>query len=371
MKSLTWVEINKRALIHNIDTIRSYTQVPVMHIIKSNAYGHGLSQVAKIMTEHNVTIIGVQSVYELNIVRSAGFAGRLILIGPFDVDDLPEIALFNAEVVIYDIAILHDLESYAQSRDTSFTFHLKVETGLHRQGLGTHHIDEFCTQFLQTELLIFRGVTTHFASIENTKDYSFSQKQFTILEQAHARCVALLSIDIEIHAANSGATLLYPEFHGSMVRAGIINYGLYPSPELKFLCEKDNRELQPVLSWKTRIAHLHIMKSGETLGYGRTYVADSDKVIALLPVGYYDGYMRNMRDGQVLINGTVCPVVGSICMNMMMCDVTHLSDVEAGNIVTLIGGVGPVSAQSVAKHAGTIHYEITTIINDRIPRVIV
>jgi len=157
------------------------------------------------------------------------------------------------------------------------------------------------------------------------------------------------------------------------VRPGIITYGLYPGKEIKELFEKEEYSLKPVLSWKTRIARLHNLKPGETVSYGRTFVAEKPIIVGLLPVGYYDGYHRSYRDGYVLVNGIKCSLIGTVCMNMMMVDITDCSHVKVGDEVVLIGQQDnqKITAEDLAIRGGTINYEAVTCINKRIPRIII
>ena len=369
MKDLTWIELNTKSLSENIETIRSRTSSEIMFVLKANAYGHGLEEVTKLLVDQEVDIVGVESVYELAAVRAAGFKGRLILIGPFEEGDIVDIINNNVEVTIFEIEKIKILNLYAKDYQTKITFHLKIETGLHRQGLAKKDISLFCEAFKKTNSLYFKAVTTHFANIEDVEDYAFSQQQFALLQEAQKEAEDILSLAIGLHAANSGATLMYPEFHGEMVRVGVILYGLYPSSSIKEFCMQHDIFLKPVLSWKTKIMHIHEMQSGETLGYGRTYTAQKKTRIALLPVGYYDGYHRAMRGQNILVQGALCPLVGTICMNMMMCDISSLFDTKVGDDVVLIGDQHEnISADFLAEKSGTINYELVTIINSRIPR---
>jgi|AntAceMinimDraft_13_1070369.scaffolds.fasta_scaffold06798_2 alanine racemase len=370
MESLTWVEISKKSFNHNISIIKSITSSDIMYIIKANAYGHGTLGIIKLLIENNVSIIGIQSIYESKLVRETGFKGRLILIGPFVENHIKFILLYQIEVTIFEIKKLVDLDSLARKSEKQIVFHLKIETGLHRQGLDEKDIPEFCKMFKKTSHLKWKAISTHFANIENTKDYSFSMNQFQKLLNAQKIVTNNIGTRPQIHVANSGAILMYPEFHGDMVRAGIIVYGMYPSPIIKDFCKNKSKSLEPILSWKTKIMHVHNMLAGETLGYGRTFLAQKDTKIALLPVGYYDGYHRNMRDGYVSIRGLLCPLVGTICMNLMMCNVSRLDVVEVGDEVVLIDEY-LCPAENLANQGKSINYEITTMINDRIPRILV
>ena len=309
MKHLTWVEVNKKNLFDNIDLIEAQTKAEVMYVIKANAYGHGLPEISSLLIEKGVKNLAVQSSYEISTLRNAGFKGRILLIGPFLIENLPEIISYDTEITLFDVEKLNFIENEASKQKREVKIHLKIETGLHRQGIDVSEINNFCRKISACEYVKLDSLSTHFANIEDVDDYEFSRKQFQKLKEVQDKIEALGHKKVSIHAANSGATLMYPEFHGNMVRAGIITYGMFPSNKIALFGKNEGLTLKPVLSWKTRVMRVHELQKGDTVGYGRTYRAQGTEHIALLPVGYYDGYYRHMRNSKVSIQGKLCPII--------------------------------------------------------------
>lgn len=270
-----------------------------------------------------------------------------------------------------------DLIENLHKNGFSFPLHLKVETGTYRQGFLQEEVEKAVKKIKEYGLPLV-GLSTHFANIEDTLDHSYAKKQLKKYLEIK-KMVEEISGPLNFyHTACSAAILLFPETHFTLARAGISLYGYWPSREVKLSWKykygEDGPTLKPVLNWKTFITEVKIAKKGEYIGYGCTFRTTRKSKIAVLPIGYYDGYDRKLSNkGIVLIKGQRAPVVGRVCMNLTMVDVSDIKDVRVGDLVYLIGEEGEekVTADTLAELAQTINYEILSRISHTIPRVII
>jgi alanine racemase len=254
--------------------------------------------------------------------------------------------------------------------------HIKVETGTHRQGILIDEVPRWCALLRDHLELHFRGLHTHYANIEDTTDQTIARRQLARLQEARRRFIENGQPPEMLHSACSAAAIVMEQTHGDLVRLGIASYGLWPSRETflsALLSHRMGPELLPVLSWKTRIAQVKDVPVGEYIGYGCSVRTTHAMRLAVLPVGYYDGYDRRLSGrGYVLVRGRRAPVAGRVCMNMSMIDITDMPDVRLGEEVILLGrnGSESVSADDLAQLCGTINYEIVSRIGQHIPRVL-
>lgn len=386
----SWIEISQKALRKNMSTLAAHvgSETTLLLCIKANAYGHGDSVVAQIAQNHNAeTWFGVHSLEEVRRLRCSGITHPLYIMGPVKLSSIKEIIELDARFVIYDYEHLAEAQKQAALLNTVARVHLKIETGNNRQGIRTLDAARLVTAAKVMQNVHIEGLATHFANIEdiptprffssplkrfNTRN-SFPQKQLERFNETITTLTSQGDHFEKIHCANSAATLLFPETHFSMVRPGVIVYGLWPSESVKEAFERRTRTLnpfEPVLTWKTSVGHIKTVPKGETIGYGCTYKTKRETKIAVLPVGYYDGYDRRLSNkGHVMIRDQQAPVRGRVCMNMIMVDITDIPHVQLEDTVTLIGE--GVSADDVAKNSGTINYEITSRIREGIPRITV
>ncbi len=258
----------------------------------------------------------------------------------------------------------------------SFRVHLKIETGTSRQGILLKHLPNVLTEMQRMKHVQIEGVSTHFANIEDTSNPEYATLQFTRFQDAVQTILDSGFKPSSIHCACSAAILLYPQTHGTLVRGGISLYGIWSSDLVQHTLRSTNVsiDLQPALSWKTRVGQIKELPSGTPIGYGLTHILNRQSRIAVIPVGYWDGYDRLLSSkGEVIIRGTRCRVVGRICMNMMMVDVSSVPDIQKGDEVLLLGTSGrhTISADSIAALTQTIPYEVVTRINPLLPRVVV
>ena len=375
--ALTWVEIDEAALEENARSLKNRVGQPCIFapVIKANGYGHGMTIAARAFERGGADWLCVHELEEALELRESGIELPLYIVGYVDSNDAHLVVESRARVVAYSVEFLQALNAAGEAGQWAVPVHIKLETGNNRQGLSPEEAFELARFASSSDFLVLEGVSTHFADVEDTTDHHFAQHQLSIFEAFKVRCSAA-NIDIPMfHSANSAATLLWSHAHGEMVRAGIAAYGLWPSKETLITAlqaQQQPLKLHRSLTWKARIAQVKEVAPGEFVGYGRTYRTTHQSRIAVLTVGYYDGYDRKLSNQAfVLIRGHRAPVRGRICMNMMMVDVTHVPSVEPGEEVVLLGRSGDeeITAEMMAEWAGTIHYEIVSRIHERIPRI--
>jgi len=375
----TWVEVNSSALLHNLRVAQKHVDkdVVIMAIVKSNAYGHGITEVAKellaLRSFSEGGWFGVDSIEEAFVLKKAGIKNNILILGYIPRPRLADAIQNSFRLVLYDLNVLRECVRLAKKIKKKVTVHIKVETGTYRQGVMPEDISAFAKVLKKSrECVVVEGIYTHFADTENGSS-TYYKEQLALFEKNVALFETLSIAPQYQHVAASAATLLYPKTHYNMVRWGISLYGLYPSEDVQRL-SLNKIKLKPALTWKTRIAQIKIVPKGSTIGYDRAFKASQAMKIAIIPVGYWDGYDRRLSSkGTVLVHGKKCSVVGNICMNMCMVDVTRIPNVQAGDEVVLLGRQGfvEITAEEVAAKMGTINYEVVTRINPLIPRVII
>jgi alanine racemase len=374
----SWCEVDRTALLHNVSVFANLVKGPehLLPVVKANAYGHGLLVVTEVLREACVLRVGVNELDEGLALKARWPDLGVLVLGYVPDDGLPEAVRSGLDLVVYRHDVLAHLARTAEAQGVKARVHLKAETGTHRQGLEPDALLTLAREAAGLPSVSIEGLSTHFADIEDTTDDRYAREQLARFRQAagllgrHGLRPPLL------HCANTAATLNMPETHHDLARVGIGLYGLWPSQEtyIASLLKGTAAELRPVLSWKTEIAQLKDVAAGAYLGYGRSFRATGRLRLAVLPVGYYDGYDRGLSNlAHVLIRGHRAPVRGRICMNMALVDVTDVPGVSEQDDVVLLGASGDerVRAEDLAALCGTIHYEITTRIHERIPRRLV
>ncbi len=376
----SWIEVAERALAGNLAFVRRLIgpEVELSSVVKSNAYGHGMELVAGVAAREGADSFCVHSLDEALRLRRAGFDQEILVMGHVPFARLEEAVAESLRLVLYHVRSARELAEITRRTGRSIQLHLKIETGTHRQGIEPEDLDPFVELFARHPGLVAEGIYTHFANIEDTTDHSYARRQLARFEETLERLRNAGLPLPKVHTACSAAALLFPETHFSMVRLGISQYGLWPSKEtyLSYRLEHPDSEfdLSPALTWKARISQVKWVPAGAYIGYGCTYQATRDTRIAILPVGYADGYDRRLSNqAHVLIHGRRAPVRGRICMNLFMVDVTDLPEVEVEDEAVLLGSQGEqqVSAADLAAWVGTIPYEIVARIGAHIPRLAV
>ncbi len=375
MDELTWLEISKKALTDNIGQFRKLVgQGNILcPCVKANAYGHGLVEASKIFLEAGANWLSVNSLYEAGKLRESGIESPIYVLGYVPLQSLGQAAALDLRLVVYDEETIAELGRLGKQ----VKVHIKIETGNNRQGVLMKDLVDFAARVRHFGNLEIEGLCTHFANIEDTTDHSYAELQLARFNEAFKRLEqAGFNVPIR-HCANSAATILFPKTHFEMVRTGIANYGMWPSNEtyLSYLQNgKNDFVLSPALSWKAKIGQIKVVPAGEYIGYGLTYKTGHETKLAIIPVGYYDGYDRGVSNmAYVLIHGKRAPLRGRVCMNIIMVDVTDIPEAKLEDTVVLIGSDGDeeISAEQFASWAGTINYEVTTRINERIPRIVI
>jgi len=352
---------------HNLHALRSCVgnTVRQMAVVKADAYGHGAVPVARAALEAGAEWLAVATVAEGRELRGAGIAAPTLVLGPVTDKEAEAAVGHDLAVTVCTATGAQHLAQAGQARGTRARAHAKVDTGMGRLGVTAEQAVDFIVGLAETPGLWLEGVFSHFASADEA-DLTFARRQLQCFTEVLS-ALAQRGIHVPLrHMANTAATLLLPDSHLDLVRLGIGLYGLYPSAEVPRTVA-----LQPALRWETRICHLKTVPAGTPLSYGATFRTASPSRIATLPVGYADGYPRLLSNrGRVLVNGQVAPVVGRVCMDMLLVDVTAIPGVDEDTPVTLLGQDGDqeIRAEALAALCDTINYEILCAIGKRVPR---
>lgn len=376
--SLSWVEISRDFLIRNLSQFRKLVgqKVNIMAVVKANAYGHGILETSGILTKGGVDWFGVNSLDEGIVLRDKGIKSPILVMGSIAPMNLQKALINDLSFVVWSREVIKRADIEAKKIKKNAKIHLKVETGTNRLGVKPEEILSLAKFALLKKNVFLEGIYTHFANIEDTLAPNFARKQLKTFEKT-LQLIKQLSIDIPIkHTACTAATILFDNTHFNLVRIGIGLYGLWSSRETRISAaeKKIQLNLKPVLSWKTKIVQVKNVPKDESVGYGRTFITSRKSKIAIIPIGYWDGYDRGLSNcGRVLVKGKFAPVVGRVCMNMTIIDVTDIVNVKVNDEVALIGkqGKNEITADEIAQKLGTINYEIVTRINPEIPRKIV
>jgi len=373
--STQWIELDANALAHNVGVFRSVLtpETLFLGVVKANAYGHGLAEIATVAAGH-FDWFGVHTAGEARDLRAVGVKNPILIMGfvpPADLHDLDgEVHLLvSSETAVDWIA------DYRDRSGVALPIHIKVDTGAKRQGVPISGVDVVIRKARKSRLDVV-GLATHFANIEDTLEHQFARAQLDRFQRSVEIAIRSLGeVPPFIHSACSAASLLFRETDFSMARVGISLYGHWPSRETKLSWTlehgRDGLELRPVLSWRAVVGQLQEVAKGESVGYGRTWRALRDTVLGVIPVGYADGYPRALGNrARVGLRGHAAPVVGRVCMNIFMIDVTDIPGVEIGDEVTLLGCDGEIAitAEDLAGLCDTINYEFLARLSPAIPR---
>ncbi|MBI4435186.1 alanine racemase [Candidatus Uhrbacteria bacterium] len=374
----TWVEVSARALGSNIASLQALLdpEARFCAVVKANAYGHGLREVTTIARTNGVDTFAVDSIDDALQLREWGPSSLILVLGYTMFDRYKDALRANIHLTLYDKEGIERAQGVGLELARPFPAHIKIETGTNRQGVHPQDQDDIIRLLQRSTMVRVEGLSTHFANVEDSRNPEFATGQYLKFQKARSRFVDAGIDPTWKHCACSAAIILYPQTHLNFVRAGISMYGLWSSEIVEdtvrtqgFSCD-----LQPVLTWKSRIAQVKTVAMGEPIGYGLSEAMKRSGRIAVVPVGYWDGYDRGFSSkSEVLIKGTRCKVLGRVCMNMMMVDVSQVAQPQKEDEVILLGtdGLHRISADDLAKTAQTISYEVVTRINPLLPRVIV
>jgi len=368
------LEIDLGAIRRNAATLAQLVApAKLMAVVKANAYGHGIAAVARAL-RGVAGRFGVYAVEEAVELRSAGIREPLLVMGPVAPGDLATAYRLGAAISLWDRGMYpNEVAAVAGREGAPFPIHVKLNTGVARLGLDPADAPDAIREYLSTPELQLEGIFSHLAAAEEL-DSMFTEQQLATFDgvlDAVQYDIADLEPGPLRHVAASAAAMLWPQTRLDMVRVGIALYGLWPSLETRNFMNGRGIDLIPALRWTTQIVAVREVAAGTTVGYGRTFTAPGPMTIGILPIGYAEGIPRAASNrGRVLVNGIRCPVVGRICMNMALVDVSTVRDPYPGMKVTLIGSDGPeaIGADDWAEWSGTISYEIVARLPANIPR---
>ena len=361
----TRVKIDLDAIAENMDAIREKAGVPVMAVVKADAYGHGAVQVARLL-QGKCAFFCVSSILEAMELRQAGLTTPILILGYTPVEAFPTAIREGIRPTIYRLEDAEALSKAAQLLELPARFHFAVDTGMSRIGFQVTEADaDICARIASLPGLYAEGLFSHFATAD-CADLSRAEAQAQrFAEFDEMLCVR--GVKIPIRHLNNSAGLMNFATPYEMVRSGIITYGMYPSDEV----DPGLLALRPALQWLSRVTHVKTLPAGREISYGGTYVTKSDTVVATIPVGYADGYRRNLSGKfYVLIRGQKAPILGRICMDQMMVDVTHIPGAAVGDQVTLVGSDGgeTIAMEEISAQADSFNYEFVCGISRRVPR---
>lgn len=364
----TWVEVNLDHIEHNLQELGRHIgpETRIMAVVKANGYGHGAVLTARTALEAGASSLAVASPEEGVELRLAGVSDPILVFGYSPPEAVPVLQKYNLTPTILDFAAAQHLsESFAGSTNP-MPVHLKVDTGMGRVGVAFSEAVEVITAISRLPGLYLEGLYTHLASAEE-EDTASTEEQLSRFDEIIEAC-RLRELEIPVvHAANSAAAIAFPRARYDLVRPGISIYGSYPSPFI----EKYGVSLIPALSFKSRIVFLKEVPAGLPIGYGATYRTKNKALIATVPVGYADGYMRSFSNaGLVLVGGREVPVVGRVCMDQIMINVSNVEEVSPGDEVVIYGvqEEARITVDKAAGITGTNSYELLCAISERVPR---
>ncbi len=357
-----WAEIDLDALTHNYKSIKEVTGgKEILAVVKANAYGHDDKTICQCLQKLGVRYFGVSNLWEAEKLRTHGITGTILTFGYTDEDYFGELIAYNITQTVGSTDYAKALSDYAVSKNVKVPVHIKVNTGMTRVGIDTE--DEM-KYILSLPGLCCKATYTHFAvaDSDNEDDVKYTEKQEARLLEI-AKDKGLL-----IHSQNSGGIMYHGDFGGDIVRAGVILYGNAPNYPLAVPID-----LKPVMTVKSVISQLKTIEKGTQVSYGRTFTADRQMKIAVVPIGYADGYFRDFSGkGKMLVNGKLCNVIGRVCMDQVIIEVTDVSDIKTGDIVYVYSDKAEETGIDYnAQLIGTIGYELCCAVALRIPRVII
>jgi len=354
------------AISHNIAEIRKRigNQRNLMAVVKADGYGHGAVEVSRAALRSGADWLGVALPEEGRQLREAGIGVPILVMGLIQPAEAYKIVKFRLAQAVASVELLEALDYEASKASTQVNVHVKVDTGMGRIGIKPEDAVSFVRKVNTFKNLNLEGVFSHLSSADE-KDKTFSEHQLQLFEQVISE---LHSAGINVpkkHIANSAAVLDLPQSYYDMVRPGIMIYGLYPSKEVSH-----SIELKPAMTFKTKVSAVKVVPPGTPISYGGTFITKKRTTVVTLPVGYADGYSRLLSNrGEVLIKGQRVPVIGTVCMDMCMVDVSSVEDVRLGDEVILFGE--GLHVDELAAKLGTINYEVVCAVSKRVPRIYV
>ena len=362
----TYVKIDLDVIEANFNAIREKAGVDVMAVVKADAYGHGAVQVTRLLQD-KCAFFGVSSILEAIELRRAGIFNPILILGHTPVSAFPVLVQAEIRPTIYHYDAALALSKAAGQQGKVAAFHFAVDTGMSRIGFQATEADaDICAEIAKLPNLHAEGLFSHFATADCadlTRSHAQAEKFDRFYEMLKAR-----GVEVPIRHMDNSAGLMNFDRHYHMVRSGIVTYGMYPSDEV----DTRNLPIQPALQWISRITHLKTLPAGREISYGGTFVTTRETRVATVPVGYADGYRRSLSGKfYVLIRGQRAPILGRVCMDQMMVDVTDIPDVTSRDQVVLVGRSGDeeITMEQIAAAADSFNYEFVCGISRRVPRI--
>ena len=364
--SNTYAKIDLDAIKENFAAIRQRANAPVMAVVKADAYGHGAVRVARVL-EQDCAFFGVSSVAEAVELRQAGIVKPILILGHVHPATFPAVVLHDIRIPLFDYEDACALSEEARKQDKTARFHFAVDTGMSRIGFqATEASADLCVKIAALPGLKAEGLFSHFATADET-DLSKTNRQAELFK-AFDGMLKARGIHIPIRHLDNSAGIMNFRCHYEMVRAGIVLYGLYPSGEV----DTKLLQLKPAMSWHSRVSYVKTLEPGREISYGGTFKVEKPIRVATVTAGYADGYRRSLSGCfYVLIRGKRANILGRVCMDQLLVDVTEIPDVQAGDEVVLLGSSGSetISAEAIAAAAGSFNYEQVCDLSHRVSRV--
>lgn len=360
----TWITVDLGAIENNISLLTAQTGVPIMAVVKANAYGHGMIPVARAALQGGAEWLGVARVDEALELRKAQFTCPILVMGYSPEYNLREAVSSDISTAIWSIEQLDSLSRLASELQVPAKVHLKIDTGMSRLGAARHQALSLAEEIVNAEFVEFEGLFTHYARADETDQLSIKEQETEFLEVLEKLFRSGYK-PAYVHAANSAASLFWPDSRFNLIRPGISIYGLHPSRECRL-----PGDFQSALEWKAILSQVKVLPPGRGVSYGHEYITQKDERIGTIPIGYADGF-RRVGNNQVLVGGKIVPVVGRVCMDQVCVQLDELPDAKAGDEVVIIGtqGEARITAEQIADRWGTINYEVVCGLAARVPRI--
>ena len=375
LQKRTWMEIDLDMVEHNYNTIRNHVPSTsgVCCTIKADAYGHGAVRIGKLLDELGGAFFAVSNTEEAIQLRESGISKPIMVLGYSPLETTELLSKYNISQCVHSYEYGKALLNDAKSKGVKIAIHIKIDTGMGRIGFPFRDFDEDArieeiVELCESEFFISEGIFTHFPiSDDQKKGENFTRSQYnkfiSVIDRLEKRGITF-SVK---HCANSAGLVDYPEYSLDMVRAGVLFFGIIPSWEMK----NPNFDLKHTFSWKTVVSHLKNVRAGESIGYSRTYIADRDIKVATLPIGYADGFRRSNgnKEFKIYVKGKPCSILGRVCMDQIMIDVSEVEELSIGDEITIFGIGSPVSVYDYSELHETIPHEVMCNIGMRVPRI--
>lgn len=373
MKDLIWIEVSKSVIKNNLRTFRDVAGKSnlIAVAVKANAYGHGIEEISKLLVAEGVDWLCVNSAEEAGALRKINMEKPILIMGFVQKRDLSKVIDLDSHIFLYDLSTAKILSEIALKKAKKANIYIKADTGLSRLGVSADDILAFVKEVKNLKGIKIEGLATHFATSDKGVNDSYFKKQLEGFKKVANNLKKEGLNSLIINGSNSASSIIHSRLGFNVIRAGIAIYGYHSSEYIYNFCKRKNINFVPALSLKTKVAQVKIINKGNCVSYGCSFISKNKMKIAILPVGYSDGLDRKLSNkGFVLIRGKKVPIIGRVCMNMTIVDVSKISDVSSEDEVVIIGnqGINKITADDIAKISGTINYEVLARLRESIPR---